>query len=166
MLDSELTDAGELRARIARKLRGLEFVHLTTSDGRGQLRGRPLALHRAGFDGELWLIVDPETDVLAEVEHDPRVNVSCMDVADGFYLSVSGIARPADGEEPLGQLATPVGREVTEDSHGRDRLLKVEICRAQVWSTPRRRAPEVLSFARSALTGGPQRPGQAVDVRL
>jgi hypothetical protein len=166
MLESDLTDAGELRARIARKLRGLEFVHLTTSDGRGQLRGRPLALHRAGFNGELWLVVDPETDVMAEVEHDPRVNVSCMDVADGFYLSVSGIARPAEGDDPSAEPATPVGSEITSDTHTRDRLLKVEINRAQVWSTPRRRAPEIFTFARSALTGGPQRPGQAVDVHL
>ena len=47
MLESDLTDAGELRARIARKLRGLEFVHLTTSDGRGQLRG-PTARSASG----------------------------------------------------------------------------------------------------------------------
>jgi hypothetical protein len=166
MLESEVTDAGELRARIARKLRGIEFVHLTTSDGRGQLRGRPLALHRAGFDGELWLVVDPETDVMAEVEHDPRVNISCMDVADGFYLSVSGIARPSDGDEPSAEPATPPESENAEASNARDRLLKVEINRAQVWSTPRRRAPEIFTFARSALTGGPQRPGQAVDVHL
>jgi hypothetical protein len=166
MLESDVTDAGELRARIARKLRGLEFVLLTTSDGRGQLRGRPLALHRAGFDGELWLVVDQETDVMAEVEHDPRVNVSCMDVADGFYLSVSGIARPADVDEPSARTATPAGSEISEASKGRDRLLKVEINRAQMWTTPRRRGPEVLTFARSALTGGPQRPGLAVDVRL
>ena len=166
MLESDVTDAGELRAQIARKLRGIEFVHLTTSDGRGQLRGRPLALHRAGFDGELWLVVDPETDVMAEVEHDPRVNISCMDVADGFYLSVSGIARPADGDEPSAEPAIPAGSENAEASNARDRLLKVEINRAQVWSTPRRRAPEIFTFKRSALTGGPQRPGQAVDVRL
>ena len=49
---------------------------------------------------------------MAEVEHDPRVNVSCMDVADGFYLSVSGIARPADGDEPPAESATPAGSEI------------------------------------------------------
>jgi hypothetical protein len=163
MLESDLTDAGELRAQIARKLRSLEFVHLTTSDGRGQLRGRPLALHRADFNGELWLVVDPETDVMAEVEHDPRVNVSCIDLADGFYLSVSGIARPSESRaEPGG----PDGRPTNDASSDRGRLLKIEVNRAQMWSTPRRRVPDVLSFARSALTGGPPRPGLAVDVRL
>jgi len=166
MLESELTDTGEMRARIARKLRALEFVHLTTSDGRGQLRGLPLALHRAGFDGELWLVVDPATDVMAEVEHDPRVNVSCMDVADGFYLSVSGIARPVDSDGPPDSPVTDADRGITAAPEGRDRLLKVEVNRAQVWSTPHRRAPELFTFARSALTGGPQGPGQAVDVRL
>jgi Pyridoxamine 5'-phosphate oxidase like len=166
MLESDLTDAGELRARIARKLRGLEFVHVTTSDGRGQLRGRPLALHRADFNGELWLVVDPETDVMAEVEHDPRVNVSCMDVADGFYLSVSGIARASDGGEPRAESAVPDARPTKDSFSDRRRLLKVEINCAQIWSTSRRRAPEVLSFVRSALTGGPHSPGLAVDVRL
>lgn len=166
MRESDLTDAGELRAHIARKLRSLEFVHLTTSDGRGQLRGRPLALHRADFNGELWLVVDPETDVMAEVEHDPRVNVSCMDVADGFYLSVSGIARASDSGEPRAADGAQAVRPTNDAFSDRGRLLKVEINRAQVWSTPRRRAPEVLSFARSALTGGPHSPGLAVDVRL
>jgi Pyridoxamine 5'-phosphate oxidase like len=166
MLESDLTDAGELRACIARKLRSLEFVHLTTSDGRGQLRGRPLALHRADFNGELWLVVDPETDVLAEVEHDPRVNVSCMDVADGFYLSVSGIARTSQGGESWAGSTAPTAHSTKDAISDRGRLLKVEISRAQMWSTPRRRASEFGTYARSVLTGGPHSPGSAVDVRL
>jgi hypothetical protein len=165
MQEFDLTDAGELRARIARRLRGLQFMLLTTSDGRGQLRSRPLALVRTTRIGELWVAVDPSSEVIAEVRHDPRVNLSCMDAADGFYLSISGIARPEEIVTPHGASA-PVGDDSARRGAAPAPLLKVEVNRAHMWSAPSRLAPEVLSFARSALTGGPQAPGRPIEIRL
>jgi len=142
---------GELRARVSRKLRSLEYVLLTTSDGRGQLRGRPLALHRAGFDGELWLALGNETDVMEEVSYDPRVNVSCMDVTDGFYLCISGIARPSavrgdKSSDPPAADGDAVAR----------RYLRIEVNRAHMWA-----ASEPFPVSR-----GLGAPGSAIEIRL
>jgi general stress protein 26 len=167
MRETDVTDAGELRSRIAGKLRGAGFVLLTTSDGRGQLRSRPVRLLQADFDGVVWVDLDRDRDIAADVRRDPRVNVAVMDASDGFYLSVSGVAVPKGSTDDSNWH--PEDRAPQPRSAERSGLvprLKIEVTRAEVWTSESGGLSEVLSYAKAALLGRAPQPTEPLQLRL
>ena len=131
----------------------LGIVQLTTSDERGCLRSRPLAVQRAGCDGVIWFFVARSSEIASAVECDPRVNASCMDVGDGAYLSFSGTARLVRDKEIARDLwsATsetwfPGGIDDPELT-----LLKVMVDHAETWCRDSNRMVRFFSVATPAL---------------
>jgi hypothetical protein len=167
MKETDVTDAGELRALIAGKLRSAGFVLLTTSDGRGQLRSRPVPLLQANFDGVVWVDLDRDRDVVAEVRRDPRVSVAIMDASDGFYLSVSGVALPKGGTDDSNRHPDDrAPKPGSAESSGLAPRLKIEVTRAEVWTAESGGLSEVLSYARAALLARAPQPAGPLQLRL
>jgi general stress protein 26 len=149
------SNSGELRHEAWSKLKSLGIVQLTSSDGRGRLQSRPLAVQQADFDGALWFFVTRSSDLASDVERDPRVNVSCMDISEDFYLSASGTARLVHDKAMARDLWNfmskawfPGGIDDPELT-----LLKVAVDHAEVWSSDSNRMVRFFSIATAALLG-------------
>jgi len=150
-----VSNSGELRHKAWSRLKSLGIVQLTTCDRRGRLQSRPLAIQQAEVEGVLWFFVARTSDIAAEVERHPRVNACCMDVDDGFYVSVSGSARLVHDKAMARDLWNstsnawfPGGVDDPELT-----LLKIAVDHAEVWSTDSNRMVRFFSVATAALLG-------------
>lgn len=155
MKSTLVSDSVELRRRSWSKLKSLGTVLLATSDARGCLRSRPLAVQQANCSGVLWFFVTRSSDVAADVERDPRVNASCMDIDSGFYLSASGTARVVEDKTIAREVWSyaskawfPGGVDDPELT-----LLKVVVDHAEVWNRDSNRMIRFHPVATAALLG-------------
>lgn len=166
-MESEATTE-ELRQKAWSKLSEQRFVQLTTSDGRGQLVGRPMTLQQSD-DGHLWFFASRSSNVAEAVQRDPRVNVCCMDPQDNFYLSISGTAQLVDDAERKLEMWSPVVRAwFPQGVNDPDLVLvRVGITHAEVWNSDDNRMQKFFSVAKAALTGAPMRSaGDHAVVRM
>lgn len=83
----------------------IDITMLTTHAPDGSLRSRPLSLHEATEDGDLWYVASGEADIVAEIEADPRVNAALA--GKGSWLSVTGTATVSRDRADLERLWTP-----------------------------------------------------------
>ena len=150
------TDSSALAKRAWSKLEALRFVQLTTSDGRGQLAGRPMTLQQID-DETLWFFTSRSTELAESIQRDPRVNVCSMDVKDSFYLSISGTAHLVDDRAKVRELWSfmvkawfPGGADDPDLA-----LVRVDITQAEVWNSEKSQMQQFLSMAKAALTGTP-----------
>jgi len=148
-----VSNSGELRHKAWSKLRSLGIVQLTTGDERGQLHSCPLVIQLTDFNGALWFFVARSSDVASDVERDPRVSVSCMDISDGFYLSASGTGRLVQDKVIARELWSfiskvwfPGGVDDPELM-----LLKVSVDHAEAWDSDSNRLVRFFSMPRAAL---------------
>jgi general stress protein 26 len=148
---------------IARKVR-TAMVTSTTSDG--SLHSRPMSTQDVEFDGAAWFFVPRDSDLVAEVERDPRVNVGYA--GSSAWLSLSGNATVVVDEARKKELWNgfveawfPDG---PEDSGVV--LLRVDAESAEYWDTPGGKPRALLSMAKARLTGSEPDPGEHASVDL
>jgi general stress protein 26 len=80
--------------KIARLMRDLDFCMLTTRTTRGGLHARPMSNNReVEFDGDVWFFSAADSRKVREIEADPKVHLSYIDLENWRFLSLTGRAR-------------------------------------------------------------------------
>lgn len=90
MMAHERTDT---ISKVAEMMRDIDFCMLTTSSGTGRLRSRPMSNNgEVEFDGDVWFFSGAHTRKIADLEAEPRVQLSYA-VPDEFkFIAMTGEA--------------------------------------------------------------------------
>lgn len=144
----------------------IDFAMLTTVDGDGNLRSRPMSTQQTEFDGDLWFFTAADSAKAAEIQRNGRVNVSYSRPDDQTYVSVSGTAALMNDKRKKEELWSPVYKVYFPD--GLDdpnlRLLKVEVEKAEYWES-RGLIPTVIGFVKG-LAGQEAELGENEKIEL
>ncbi len=155
--------------QVADLIRGIRVAMLTTVDGDGELRSRPMATLDLDFDGTLWFFTAADSEKAADLERDARVAVSYVDEANDRYVSLGGAARLVRDPQRMRDLWTPVLRPWFPgglDEPGLA-LVEVTVTGGEYWDAPSSRLVRLAGRVKGALTGSGMPAGEhgLVDVQ-
>jgi len=85
----------------------VEIAMMTTRRPDGHLRSRAMATQKAASGADLWFVAREGTGKLAEIAHDPHVNLSYFKSSNTEWVSVSGEARLSRDREKIHELYAP-----------------------------------------------------------
>lgn len=147
-------------------IKDIDIAMLTTVDGDGTLRSRPMGTQQTEFDGDLWFLTLAGSGKSAEIRRDEQVNVSYAKPGDNRYVSVSGSAELLNDRAKIDELWNPIYKAYFPK--GKDdpniRLIKVHVDKAEYWQTDGLIAT-VIGFAQ-ALAGQESDLGENEKISL
>lgn len=80
--------------KIAKLMRDIDLCMLTTHTTRGGLHVRPMSNNgEVEFDGDVWFFSAADSRKVREIEAEPSVHLSYVDLEDRRFLSMTGRAR-------------------------------------------------------------------------
>ena len=86
-------ERSESIAKVAEMMRDIDFCMLTTNSGTGRLRARPMSNNgEVDFDGDVWFFSGAETRKVADLEAEPRVQLSFAVPEEFRFISMTGEA--------------------------------------------------------------------------
>ncbi len=154
-------------AKIWEMIKDTQFAMLT-SDDEGVLRSRPMVASQTDFDGVLWFFTRASSHKVAEVQGDPRVNVSYSDPSKQNYVSLSGTTRlvrdRADIDAHWSESVRtwfPKGKTDPDIA-----LLRVDVQQAEYWDAPNSKMLHAYGYVKAVLTGASPDPGGHGKVTL
>ena len=79
--------------KVAKLMRDLDFCMFTTHAGRG-FHARPMSNNgKVEFDGDVWFFSAADSRKIREIEADPTVHLSYVDLEDWRFVSMTGRAK-------------------------------------------------------------------------
>ena len=166
MSSNSSTNASDDVRAVAELLKDQRFGMLTTIAADGTLMSRPLAMQDVDFDGDLWFFVAHDSRAVAQVQAEPRVNVSLGSGSTWISLAgtasvVDDVAKKRDMWDTSVEAWFPDGPESADVV-----LLHVDAHSAEYWNTPGGRLSTLFSFAKAKVTGQPLSGGENERVDL
>lgn len=149
-------------------IKSMRVAMMTTLDGNGILRSRPMAtLSHAGFDdGTLWFFTRSDSDKARELQEHQRVNLSYANPDDQDYVSVSGVAVTVRDRDKIRFLWRDV--MTTWFPEGPDdpsiALLKVDVDQAEYWDGPSGTMVYAFGYMKAKITGQSPAPGDHAKI--
>ena len=154
-------------AKIWEMIKDTQFAMLTSDDD-GVLRSRPMVASQTDFDGVLWFFTRASSHKVAEVQGDPRVNVSYADPSKQNYVSLSGTTRLVRDQAAIdahwsesARTWFPKGKTDPDIA-----LLRVEVQQAEYWDAPNSKMLHAYGYVKAVLTGASPDPGGHGKVTL
>lgn len=118
------------------------------------------------FDGTIWFFTDVQSDRVAEITANPRVNVAYASSSES-YVSVTGMAEIVQDPARTHELWNPLLRAWFDSADDpRIRLVRVDAESAEYWDTPGGKIASLISLVRSAVTGNRDTSGDNQTVQL
>ena len=150
----------------------LKVAMLTTRRRDGDLRSRPMATQKAAAGADLWFVTRRDSAKLAEITHDPHVNLAYYRDGNSEWVSVSGTAIVTDDRATIAALYQPdwslwFGKEEGGDPrHGtaddpRMVLIGVTVTAAEFLSIDSPRAVVLFELVKGWVTGQEPELGEA-----
>ena len=153
-------------ARLADLIADAEVAMLTTEEGEGALRSRPLLTLEMDEEGRLWFFTHLSTRKVGEMDQHRTVNLSYADVARQSFVSISGRVRMLRDPDKARDLWTqrvkpwfPSGLDDPDLG-----LLEVTVEEAEYWDVPASRMQRLFGLTASP-EGEPGQPGEHGEVR-
>lgn len=161
-MSAELQD--ELR-KVHEVMKDVRTAMVTTVGPDGELHSRPLTTQDAEFTGECWFIVNRDSETVAHVGADPRVNLAYSGTSS--WLSLFGTATVVDDLAKKKELWNTFTDAWFDDGPEDEKavLLHVDAESAQYWDTPGRVAT-VVSMIKARLTGSKPGVGETEEIDL
>lgn len=133
-----MTDRNDHISHLASLIKDVEIAMLTTTQADGKLVSRPLGTQQVEFDGDLWFATGADSEKVAEIKADPRVNVAYASASRNTYVSVSGKASIVADKAKIEALWSPAMKIFFPG--GKDdpnlRLIRVRAESAEYWDGP------------------------------
>lgn len=156
-------------AQLWERIRGIRVAMLATLQPDGTLRSRPMATQECEPDGVLWFAADADSDKIAALRADPRVELSYTDADADLYVTTSGRARIVRDPDKAAEiwnshLAAWWPRGPNDPQL---RLIEVTLEAAEYWHAREPRVIQIARMARAAAHGErPRRIGDDVKLQL
>ncbi len=133
------------------------FAMLTTHEGSGALRSRPMTTIERDFDGTLWFFAKTDSAAATALSSHADVCLSYSDADNFDFVSVAGTAevvtdvgKKKELWKPTVQAWFPEGAESSQNV-----LLKVTPDHAEYWDSKSNRLVQLFSLAKALATGTP-----------
>lgn len=107
MSDHSSNTRAEHIEKLAELIKGVDIAMLTTRKADGSLVSRPLGTQEVEFDGDLWFATGADSEKVAEIQADPRVNASYASKGHNSYVSVAGTASIVRDRAKIDELWSP-----------------------------------------------------------
>lgn len=119
-------------------VKDIRFAMLTTITNEGHLHACPMTTGETSLGArEVWFIGDKTTEAVANIEHNPQVNLSYVAQDGKDYVSINGEAELVEDQAKLEELWSPMHNAFYE--HGKEddkiQLIKVVPNGAEYWRT-------------------------------
>ena len=85
----------------------VEIAMMTTRRPDGHLRSRAMATQKPAAGADLWFVAREGTGKLAEIAHDPHINLSYFKNSNTEWVSVSGEAKLSRDRAKIHELYAP-----------------------------------------------------------
>jgi general stress protein 26 len=144
--------ARQAMQRVSEFLRAIHVAMLTTTDPRGHLRSRPMALHTSELEDELWFYLDARAGIIDDITGQHQVGVIAADPGKNRWLAVGGIAHVVRDETLLRKFWDRRAAEWFPDGPDRDphlALLRVQIEEAELWDGGSKTVLRLTGLART-----------------
>ena len=131
-----MTDSTDQHEHVVELLRGSRIAMLTYLDASGKLLSKPMATQDVDFDGTLRFIAERDSEKIASLQADARVNVAYSN--NGSWVSVAGTARVVDDQAKLAELWNTFTDSWLEGGPDdpNNVLLEVDADSAEYWDAP------------------------------
>lgn len=143
--------------KLAELIRDVDIAMLTTRKADGSLVSRPLGTQDIEFDGDLWFATGADSEKVAEIAADPRVNVAYASSGRNTYVSVAGTASVVRDRAKIEELWSPAMKVFFPS--GKDDpnlvLIRVRAESAEYWDGPGTVFGKALYFVLTAVTDNP-----------
>ena len=122
--------------KIQAVIKDVKFAMMSTINDKGDLHAWPMTTSEASLSGkEIWFIGDKTSDVVKDIQDNPKVGLSYATQDEKNYVSVSGNAELSTDKDKLDELWSPVYNAFFE--HGKEdenvQLIKVVPHGAECW---------------------------------
>ena len=131
-----------------------KIAMLTYVDPTDKLLSKPMATQEADFDGTLRFIAERDSDKVAALQADPRVNVSYSQ--NGTWISVAGTASIVEDQAKLGELWSTFTDSWLEGGpeNPNNILIEVDPVSAEYWDAPGgSKVIQLTNLVKSKVTG-------------
>lgn len=157
MSDRHAYERAEHIRKLAELIRGVDIAMLTTRKADGNLVSRPLGTQEVEFDGDLWFATGADSEKVAEILADPRVNVAYASKGHNTYVSVAGTADIVRDRAKIEELWSPAMKIFFPE--GKDDpnlvLIRVRAESAEYWDGPGSIFGKALYLVLTAVTDNP-----------
>lgn len=152
-----MTDLKTSIQHLASLIKDVEIAMLTTIQADGKLVSRPLGTQQVEFDGDLWFATSADSEKVAEIKANPRVNVAYASAGKNTYVSVSGEASIVADRAKIDELWSPAMKLFFPE--GKDdpklRLIRVRAESAEYWDGPGTAIGKALYLLVAAVSDDP-----------
>jgi general stress protein 26 len=135
------------------RLESLRTMMLTTHDGEGRMRARPVTVLKID-DGRMWFFVQLKSALAEDIERDAEVNCSVMDKDDDLFVSLRGEATlrrdPARARELWSTMAGawfPGGAD--DPNLG---VLSIDVHNGDYWDVKASKLVQFYEMAKASIT--------------
>lgn len=149
--ESQFSPAENVK-KLGELIKNIKFAMVTTTNKEGQLRSCPLTAQEVDIDGDLWFLINKNSEACKNIKIDNRVNIS-FSFEEKTYISVSGRGEFVDDGEKLQSLWSPSLKIwFTEGINDPDIIiLKVNVETAEYWQYPSFKVVQMAALAKSLL---------------
>jgi general stress protein 26 len=153
----------------------LDTAMMTTRRANGHLRSRAMANQKRAHGADLWFVTSDGTAKLADLAHDPHVNLSYYKPGTREWVSVSGIATLSRERRKIGELYASDWSvwfpDEGDSRHGTPEdprlvLIGVTIHAAEFLEVDKPRPVLLYELAKGWLTGTEPELGKMHELRL
>ena len=122
--------------KIQAVIKDVKFAMMSTINSKGDLHAWPMTTSETILGGkEIWFIGDKTSDVVKDIQSNPKVGLSYASQDDKDYVSISGNAELSTDKDKLDELWSPVYNAFFE--HGKEdetiQLIKIVPHGAECW---------------------------------
>ncbi|MGO2279061.1 pyridoxamine 5'-phosphate oxidase family protein [Psychrobacter sp. AOP7-D1-21] len=122
--------------KIQEIIKDVKFAMMSTVNSKGDLHAWPMTTSEASIGGkEIWFIGDKTSDVVKDIQDNPKVGLSYATQDEKDYVSVSANAELPTDKDKLDELWSPVYNAFFE--HGKEdenvQLIKVVPHGVECW---------------------------------
>ncbi|WP_350588301.1 MULTISPECIES: pyridoxamine 5'-phosphate oxidase family protein [unclassified Psychrobacter] len=122
--------------KIQAVIKDVKFAMMSTINSKGDLHAWPMTTSETSLGSkEIWFIGDKSSDVVKDIQDNPKVGLSYATQDDKNYVSISGNAELSTDKAKLDELWSPVYNAFFE--HGKEdpevQLIKVVPHGAECW---------------------------------
>lgn len=153
---------------------GLDTAMMVTRRPDGHLRSRAMANQKLAAGADLWFVTSAQTAKLADLAHDPHINLSYYRDRNREWVSVSGVATVARDRPKIRELYAPDWKvwfgSDGDPRHGtpddpRMVLIGVTIHAAEFLDVSKPRPVILYELVKGWLTGQQPELGQRHEIR-
>lgn len=152
---SQVTEVAikDLRAKIS----SIRFGMFTTLNDDQSLSSRPMTQQALEDSGILWFFISDASQLAADINRHPKINVTFSNPSDSIYVAVSGHAEVIKFKEKAAELWSPAVAawfpEGLDDPHLS--LIKLSIYNAEYWDSHTNKMLKIFSIAKAVIVGEP-----------